>query len=189
MCYTDDARPPLPPIGGAAADRGDVDLTAADGNRFMTREFLKGWRDHPLFALRLVGLRARRILFSSDRLQPLFFPRARLALDALGFAMLALAVWIRRRDPMSVALLVILPVYALASIGLVHYEPLYVRYVPVAYVLASAVIASAIASFGLRRSTATVGVVTLLVTLMACLYTTKELVEIRAAARSGITQP
>jgi len=35
MCYTDDARPPLPPIGGAAADRGDVDLTAADGNQFM----------------------------------------------------------------------------------------------------------------------------------------------------------
>jgi len=35
MCYTDDARPPLPPVGGAAADRGDVDLTAADGNQFM----------------------------------------------------------------------------------------------------------------------------------------------------------
>ncbi len=35
MCYTDDARPPLPPVGGAAADQGDVHLTAADGNRFM----------------------------------------------------------------------------------------------------------------------------------------------------------
>jgi len=35
MCYTDDARPPLPPIGGAAADHGDMDLTAADGNRLM----------------------------------------------------------------------------------------------------------------------------------------------------------
>ncbi len=35
MCYSDDARPPLPPIGGAAADQGDITLEAADGNRFM----------------------------------------------------------------------------------------------------------------------------------------------------------
>src|ERR1700716_296300 len=35
MCYSDDARPPLPPIGGAAADQGDMTLTAADGNKFM----------------------------------------------------------------------------------------------------------------------------------------------------------
>ena len=34
MCYTDDARPPLPPVGGAAADQGDLKLSAADGNRF-----------------------------------------------------------------------------------------------------------------------------------------------------------
>jgi carboxymethylenebutenolidase len=35
MCYSDDARPPLPPIGGAAADHGDMTLTAKDGNKFM----------------------------------------------------------------------------------------------------------------------------------------------------------
>jgi carboxymethylenebutenolidase len=35
MCYSDDARPPLPPIGGAAADQGDIHLTAGDGNRLM----------------------------------------------------------------------------------------------------------------------------------------------------------
>jgi carboxymethylenebutenolidase len=33
MCYDLDARPPLPPIAGAAAEQGDVVLTAADGNR------------------------------------------------------------------------------------------------------------------------------------------------------------
>src|SRR6266852_5714368 len=36
MCYSDDARPPLPPIGGAAADQGDMTLTAKDGNKFMS---------------------------------------------------------------------------------------------------------------------------------------------------------
>ena len=36
MCYTDDARPPLPPVvGGAAANESDLRLTASDGNRFM----------------------------------------------------------------------------------------------------------------------------------------------------------
>jgi carboxymethylenebutenolidase len=35
MCYSDDARPPLPPIGGAAADQGDMTLTAKDGTEFM----------------------------------------------------------------------------------------------------------------------------------------------------------
>ena len=32
MCYTDEARPPLPPISGAAANHGDIELQAADGN-------------------------------------------------------------------------------------------------------------------------------------------------------------
>jgi carboxymethylenebutenolidase len=35
MCYSDDARPPIAPVGGAAADQGDLHLTAADGNRLM----------------------------------------------------------------------------------------------------------------------------------------------------------
>jgi carboxymethylenebutenolidase len=34
MCYSDDARPPLPPVGGAASDQGDFVLTASDGNKF-----------------------------------------------------------------------------------------------------------------------------------------------------------
>ncbi len=35
MCYTDDARPPLPPISGAAADSGDITLKASDGTELM----------------------------------------------------------------------------------------------------------------------------------------------------------
>lgn len=33
MCYGDDARPPLPPIGGAASDHGDLVLTSSDGTK------------------------------------------------------------------------------------------------------------------------------------------------------------
>ncbi len=34
MCYDDNARPPLPPISGGAADGKDIALTAQDGNKF-----------------------------------------------------------------------------------------------------------------------------------------------------------
>ena len=34
MCYSDDARVPLPPISGAAADQGDMVLTSSDGTKF-----------------------------------------------------------------------------------------------------------------------------------------------------------
>jgi carboxymethylenebutenolidase len=38
MCYPDRARPPLPPIRGAAEDHGDIRLTAGDGNSFAAYE-------------------------------------------------------------------------------------------------------------------------------------------------------
>ena len=34
MCYSDDARVPLPPISGAASDQGELVLTSADGTKF-----------------------------------------------------------------------------------------------------------------------------------------------------------
>src|ERR1700676_856357 len=34
MCFSDDARVPLPPVGGAAADQGDLVLTSAEGTKF-----------------------------------------------------------------------------------------------------------------------------------------------------------
>jgi carboxymethylenebutenolidase len=34
MCYSDDARVPLPPVSGAAADQGDLTLTSTDGTKF-----------------------------------------------------------------------------------------------------------------------------------------------------------
>jgi carboxymethylenebutenolidase len=34
MCYSDDARVPLPPVSGAASDQGDLVLTSSDGTKF-----------------------------------------------------------------------------------------------------------------------------------------------------------
>jgi len=35
MCHDDDSRPPAPPVHGEVASRGDLHLTAADGNRLL----------------------------------------------------------------------------------------------------------------------------------------------------------
>ncbi|MFI6601330.1 dienelactone hydrolase family protein [Nonomuraea sp. NPDC050536] len=35
MCHSDDSRPPAPPVVGEVASHGPLELTAADGNRFM----------------------------------------------------------------------------------------------------------------------------------------------------------
>src|SRR5436309_148485 len=35
MCYSDDARPPFPPVSGGAASEGDLTLHSADGTAFM----------------------------------------------------------------------------------------------------------------------------------------------------------
>jgi carboxymethylenebutenolidase len=34
MCYSDDARVPLPPISGAASDQGELVLISSDGTKF-----------------------------------------------------------------------------------------------------------------------------------------------------------
>src|ERR1700681_795002 len=34
MCFSDDARVPLPPVSGAAADQGDLVLASAEGTKF-----------------------------------------------------------------------------------------------------------------------------------------------------------
>ena len=126
---------------------------------------------------------------ASDRLQPLFFGRVHAAIDLLGLLALIAAVWLVRRDPLSVALLVVLPLYALGSIGLAHYEARYVRYVPVAYVLGLALICSKVCSAAVGRRRVRAVVVVVLLCPAGGAHAARELIAIRTAANSGIVQP
>ncbi len=47
MCYEFTDRPPLPPISGGAVQGHDIELTAADGNRFMAYEARSGMANAP----------------------------------------------------------------------------------------------------------------------------------------------
>jgi len=115
---------------------------SVNADRYFRAEYLKAWRDHPRFAASTIAARVPKILFDSEHLQPLFFARARQFVDLFGMALVVLALWIRRHHAGSWLVLLLPPLYALASIGVVHYEPRYVRYVQLAYLLAAIVVAN-----------------------------------------------
>ncbi len=115
---------------------------SVEADRYFRQEYLNAWRNHPEFVLHVIAARIPRILFDSEQLQPLFFARGRQFLDAFGAGLVLVALWVRRRDPTAWLVLLLPPAYAVLSIGLVHFEPRYVRYVQLSYVLAVIVIAN-----------------------------------------------
>jgi hypothetical protein len=164
-----------------------------EANQYFTREYFQAWVDHPWFVVRVIAARMPRILFESERLQPLFFGRARQALDAFGLALVLAATWLRRWHAPSVFLLCILPLYALGSIGMVHYEARYVRYVEVSYIIGVLIVTSALWTAFRMKSPRGALVAAGLLVLIVSGYTGRELHSIRSAASScvnrGPTEP
>jgi hypothetical protein len=155
---------------------------SVEGNAYLTREYWRAWRDHPAFVSRVIAGRIEKILFRSDRLQPLFFGRVRELIDAAGLAALVAAAWLRRRNPAALFVLLVLPLYAIGSIGLLHYEARYVRYVPVAYVLALSAVVYELWIFSARRHPQLANAIALCVLLVMASYGARELQRIHAAA-------
>src|ERR1043166_2762192 len=148
---------------------------SVDADRYFRREYAHAWRNPPVFVLRVIAARIPRILFESERLQPLFFGRARQLIDVAGLIFVIAAVWIHRRERAVWLLLVLPPLYAVGSIGLVHYEPRYVRYVQLSYILAAVVLAEAawrrLSRYSMRLTAATVWTLA----AAAAAYTVREL--------------
>jgi hypothetical protein len=152
-----------------------LEWSSVEANQYLTRDYLRAWREHPRFVIRVAIARIRHILFESERLQPLFFGRFRQILDGSGLAVLAAAILLKRRDTTAVVLLAVLPLYAVATIGLIHYEPRYVRYVPVAYLFGVCVVGSRVSSLledYLPRLSPILAMVTIAV---GCAYVGREL--------------
>ena len=85
-------------------------------------------------------------------------------------------------------LLLIPPLYALGSIGLVHYEPRYVRYVQLSYVLAAVVLAQALWR-RVERSTPLAPAAAGVVLALVALYAVRELHALRVAAVAAVAIP
>jgi hypothetical protein len=163
-------------------------LGSIEGDRVFVREYLNAWRDHPMFAARVIAARIPKILFESERLQPLFFGRARQLMDLAGLCLVIAALAIRRRQLEPWLLLLLPPLYAVCSIGFVHYEPRYVRYVQLSYVLAAFVLADALWRRLEQRRSLAIAVLGVVAT-GATVYTVRELHALHTAAAAAALLP
>jgi hypothetical protein len=137
----------------------------ADADRFLKQEYLRAWREHPGHVLATIGERWKGIVFTSEVLRPDTMPGLRTAFDRYGLLLTLLAMLVYRRNRLALLVLATPLAYALLSIGLVHWEPRYVRYVPLSYLFAAVLLASAALAAVERRSR--VGGVLLGATLLA----------------------
>lgn len=111
-----------------------------EGNQFLMREYFRAVKAHPMHVVRAAALRWRGILFSSDHLQPLYFGRLRDWLDLTGVWLSIAAVMVAKRDGRKLLVVGAPVLTALLGIGLMHYEPRYVRYVQLAYLFAGLIL-------------------------------------------------
>ncbi len=157
--------------------------SSLEADSFFRAEYLRAWREHPGFVIHTIVEREPHVVFESEHLQPLFFGRARQLLDVVGIFLVALAIWIRRRDVVAWMVLAVPPLYAMATIGLLHYEPRYVRYVQLSYVLAFVLLA---ADAWRRLSTPPRGLIAAVTAtaawLLVAVYAARELLALHLAA-------
>ncbi len=110
---------------------------SVEADRFLKQDYYRAWRDHPAFVLQVAAYRWRHILWSSERFRTRAFLDLQSWFDRYGLLVCGGALLLAYRQS-GIWLAVVLPVtYALLSIGMVHYEARYVRYVHVAYAIAA----------------------------------------------------
>ena len=103
-------------------------------------------------------------------------------MDAIGALLVALAVGLHRRNKVVWLVLLLPPLYAVASIGLVHYEPRYVRYVQLSYLLAMVVIADDLWARAVRPRPRLLVPATIAVAAVSLAYVGRELYALHVAA-------
>jgi 4-amino-4-deoxy-L-arabinose transferase-like glycosyltransferase len=154
--------------GRIAASKGFAWLSV-EANRYFMGEYLRAWREHPDFVARVIVTRWQRIATESEvwLTQALPIVRLQQLFDVGGYVLVLGAVLLYPRSPVAL-LIVVLPIaYAMASIGLTHFEPRYTRYVHLSYLFASFLFAG----FVLERLCAASGRLALAGVAVSCALT------------------
>ena len=161
------------------SDKG-MSWHSVEADRYLRRDYLRAWREHPDFVLRVAAYRWRHILWTSEEFQTGAFLRLQNYLELGGpWLCVAALILLARRPPVWLAVLI--PVaYALLSIGLVHYEPRYVRYVHLSYALAAVFVIARAAALLKSRD----WMPALVVAVLALVYTAGEVREVRGEAQA-----
>lgn len=178
--------------GYVLSDARALELAAAQGhawaslgaNAYFTRRYLKAVARHPGYVARVVLHRWDQIVFESER-DVYVFTRLRAVVDSIGVVWLVAAIVVFRRRPDIVFIAAVPLLFAMFSIGLVHYEPRYVRYAQLSYVVSGLALLEwlwtrAGARLGEWRRPLAVGLVA-----SVAIYTAQELIELHRFARTS----
>ena len=117
--------------------------------RYFTHQYLLAWRNHPAYVLKVASYRFKQIVFppvlfgpnTSNTYQADGVGWAQWFLFHFGLYALLLYAILNRARPHECFLVALPLLYALGSIGLVHWEERYVTYAYVTYLLAAILLA------------------------------------------------
>jgi fumarate reductase subunit D len=104
-----------------------------EADRWLKQDYLRAWRDHPEHVVRVISSRWDNILRTSEFFSPNGFAILQRSLDIYGVWISLFALIMLRRNPAALLTISAPILYALFSIGLVHWEARYVRYVHIGY--------------------------------------------------------
>lgn len=137
-------------VGRMLLDRGLAPYSL-EADRYLKSEYFKAWREHPRFVVTVIGERCQQIIFGAAESWP---PETRCKqLQAYppsktGILCLLVALVLMRRNPVALFLLALPLCYALLSIGMVHYEPRYIRYTHLSFLFVLLAFLSVIWAWG-----------------------------------------
>jgi hypothetical protein len=121
-----------------------IDWHSAASESYWRAAYQTAWREHPDYVLKTIIWRFSKIPFDHQSYLDLsgYFSAINTYLTNYGFFVLCLSlVALVIQKKFSAAYIISLPlIYALGSLGLVYYESRYIRYVPLSYIFASAIL-------------------------------------------------
>lgn len=132
---------------------------SSEGDAFLKREAVEFALAHPIYMAELILNRWRQIALATDTIavgsNSLNAAYAQVDIDDEFYLFLALSVvgaviaW--RRERKTLVLFCIPMIFAMLTVGLIHYEPRYVRYAHLSYILLTVMAVSALARISARH--------------------------------------
>lgn len=123
---------------GEEVNRHGFGWLTPEGNKWLTHKYIQAWQQHPLFVCKTILHRWKQIIFSAR--YDVYYIRDSLSklsilFNYLGMLCFGVFCYKNYKNPIKIFLVGFPLFYALMSIGLTHYEPRYVRYVPLTYLM------------------------------------------------------
>lgn len=117
---------------------------SVDADRYFKSEYLRAWKDHPEYVISVIVNRIRFVLMDSEvwlpESRPLYLLKR--AFDYGGAFLVLGVLWLVRRSHNAVLVVALPAFYAVASLGMTHWEARYGRYVHLSYLFSLVLLAS-----------------------------------------------